>query len=194
MYTEERVNSFEFYARCALLITMVVWGVLIISTDPRVTTGLAPELSFYDPLISDFVLVFHEAGHVIFSFFGRFMTVLGGSLLQWLVPFGLTIAFVYKYGNPFGGAVSLWLLGYSFIDTGPYCYDAKGMNLMLIGGGTGKEIGGHDWNNMLKWTGNLEHHESLAMFFHYLGSLVVVLAVFWGVVLLRRQWQSLDRR
>ena len=31
-------------------------------------------------------LVFHEAGHVIFAFFGRFIAVLGGSLNQVLIP------------------------------------------------------------------------------------------------------------
>src|SRR4051812_24863367 len=39
-------------------------------------------------------LVFHEAGHVIFGFFGRFLTVLGGSLLQCLVPIILAVAFL----------------------------------------------------------------------------------------------------
>src|SRR3954462_1087916 len=31
-------------------------------------------------------LVFHESGHIIFSPFGEFMTVLGGSLMQILIP------------------------------------------------------------------------------------------------------------
>ena len=31
-------------------------------------------------------LLFHEAGHIIFSPFGQFMTMLGGSLMQVLVP------------------------------------------------------------------------------------------------------------
>ena len=39
-------------------------------------------------------LVFHEAGHMIFAPFGRFMTVLGGSLLQCLIPVIAAIAFV----------------------------------------------------------------------------------------------------
>ena len=75
---------------------MVIWGWLLIRTHPRVTTGLFPELSFYTPVISSFVLVFHEAGHVIFSVFGRFMAVAGGTLLQLLVPLALMVAFVYK--------------------------------------------------------------------------------------------------
>jgi hypothetical protein len=46
-------------------------------------------------------------------------------------------AFVYKYQNPFGGAVVMWLLSYAFIDAGPYCFDAMDMQLLLLGGGIG---------------------------------------------------------
>ena len=76
-FVEERVNVFEFGARLVVLGVMVFWGWALIDTDPRQTTGLFPELSFRDPVISSFVLVFHEAGHVIFSIFGRFMAVAG---------------------------------------------------------------------------------------------------------------------
>ncbi|MBP9812342.1 zinc ribbon domain-containing protein, partial [Candidatus Gracilibacteria bacterium] len=31
-------------------------------------------------------LIFHEAGHVIFMPFGKFMTILGGSLFQCMLP------------------------------------------------------------------------------------------------------------
>ena len=49
-------------------------------------------------------LVFHEAGHIIFSPLGRFMTVLGGSLLQFLIPVIAAIAFV-RQDEPFGAAI-----------------------------------------------------------------------------------------
>lgn len=34
-------------------------------------------------------LVFHEAGHVIFGPFGEFIGILGGSLMQVLIPAGI---------------------------------------------------------------------------------------------------------
>ena len=37
-------------------------------------------------MIDGFNLVMHEAGHVLFMFFGEFMTILGGSLFQVLAP------------------------------------------------------------------------------------------------------------
>ena len=193
-YMEERVNLLEFAARNGFLIGMTIWGWLLIQTDPRVTTGLLPELSFYDPLISAFVFVFHEAGHVIFSIFGQFMTVAGGTLLQLLVPAGLMFAFVYRYRNPFGGAVALWLLGYAFMDAGPYCYDAMDMQLLLAGGGTGHEIGGHDWRNMLTWTNSLHLHESIALFLDTLGEVLIIVSVLWGGLLIRRQYRRLAER
>ena len=194
LHVEERVNVFEFGGRSIGLAIMAVWGVLLIQTNPRVTTGLFPELSFYDPFISAFMLAFHEAGHVIFSFLGRFMAVAGGTLMQWLVPGSLMLAFVYKYRNPFAGAVALWLLGYSVIDAGPYCYDARDMQLMLVGGGTGREIGGHDWNNLLRWTGLLEQHERIALLFDTVGELLIITAVAWDGWLLKLQFARLDRR
>ena len=67
------------------------------------------------------------------------MAIAGGTLLQVIVPMSLMFAFVYEYQNPFGGAVVMWLLGYAFIDAGPYCFDAMDMQLLLLGGGTGQE-------------------------------------------------------
>ena len=193
-HVEDRVNLFEFAARIGLLAGMAIWGWLLIQTNPRVTTGLFPELSFYTPVISSFVLVFHEAGHVIFSFFGRFMAVAGGTLLQLLVPLLLMAAFVYKYRNPFGAAVAMWLLGYAFIDAAPYAYDAKDMQLMLLGGGTGREVGGHDWNNMLGWTNSLHLHGSVASFLDTVGEIIVIASVVLGARVVRLQYPNLDKR
>ena len=55
-------------------------------------------------------LVFHEAGHVIFGFFGRFVAVLGGSVNQVLVPAVCTGVFLARrqYGS---AAVTLFWTG-----------------------------------------------------------------------------------
>ena len=45
--------------------------------------------------------MFHEAGHILFSPFGRFMTVLGGSLTQVLVPLLCAGAFLWQTRDPF---------------------------------------------------------------------------------------------
>ena len=120
------------------------------------------------------------------------MMVAGGTLLQLIVPMSLMFAFVYKYQNPFGGAVAMWLLGYAFIDAGPYCYDAMQMQLLLVGGGTGQEIGGHDWNNMLRWTNSLHLHESIALFLDTTGELFIIASVAFGGAIIKGQYKNLD--
>jgi len=193
-YTLAEVKPVEFSVRAVLLAVLTVWGWMLIGTDFRITTGLFPEISFYEPVIGAVTLVFHEAGHVLFMPFGQFMAVLGGSLFQLMVPAGLTLGFVYYYKNTFAGAVTLWWLGFSFMDLGPYIYDARDMQLMLLGGGRGHEIGGHDWNNLLTWTDSLQYHETLATVADTTGEILVILSVVWGTYLLVRQFSRLRER
>jgi len=61
-------------------------------------------------------LPFHEAGHILFSPFGEFMTTLGGSLMQVLVPAACAIAFLTTNWNPFGAAVMGWWAGQNLMD------------------------------------------------------------------------------
>lgn len=133
-------------------------------------------------------LVFHEAGHVVFRLFGEFMTILGGSLLQILVPLLFTGAFVLRYANHFGAAVTLWWTGQNVIDVGIYMADARQLRLPLLGGGTGADRPGfHDWHNLLGRMGLLEHTDSLAMLTTLLGWTLVLTALVWAAALLWRQ-------
>jgi hypothetical protein len=93
-------------------------------------------------------LVFHEAGHVIFSPFGRFLTVLGGSLLQCLIPVIAVIAFL-RQEQPFNAAICGWWAGQNLVDLAPYIADARALQMVLLGGQTGAEVEGHDWEYIL---------------------------------------------
>src|SRR4051812_41064725 len=53
-------------------------------------------------------LVFHEAGHPIFAPLGEFMMVLGGSLMQILVPLICAGTFLVQQEDEFGAAVCVW--------------------------------------------------------------------------------------
>ena len=44
-------------------------------------------------------LVFHEAGHILFIPFGNFMSVLGGSLGQLIMPLVVMLVFAFRYQN-----------------------------------------------------------------------------------------------
>lgn len=93
-------------------------------------------------------LVFHEAGHLIFSPLGRFMGVLGGSLTQVLIPVIAAIAFI-RQEQPFGAAICVWWAGQNLADLAPYVADARALQLVLLGGRTGAEVEGHDWEFIL---------------------------------------------
>jgi hypothetical protein len=126
-------------------------------------------------------LVFHEAGHVVFGFFGRFITVLGGSLFQCLVPIVCAIAFV-RQQNWFAAAVCTWWAGENLLDLAPYIADARALQLVLIGGHTGAEVEGHDWEFILTQLGWLHRDVTLGLAAHRLGLLTMVGALACGTI------------
>ena len=132
-------------------------------------------------------LVFHEAGHVLFLPFGRFMSVLGGSLLQVLVPLLCAASFLRQHGNRFACAVCAWWSGQSLVDIAPYVADARALQLPLIGGRTGAEVEGHDWEYLLTALGLLHWDVVIARLTHLAGSLVMAAALAWAIALVVRR-------
>jgi hypothetical protein len=137
-------------------------------------------------------LPFHEAGHIIFSPFGRFIMFLGGTLGQLLIPLICAVALLLSYGQNFGAAACLWWFGQNFLDVAPYINDARALNLILLGGVTGKETDGHDWENILRTLGWLKHDHLLAKLAYSTGLVLMILALAWGGYLLYRQFKNLD--
>ena len=134
-------------------------------------------------------LVFHEAGHVIFSFFGRFMTVLGGSLLQFLIPVTLAVAFL-RQKNAFGAVVCTWWAGQNLLDVAPYIADARALELVLLGGKTGAEVEGHDWEFILTQLGWLHLDRTLGLAAYRTGLAIMFAALVWGTIHLLRHRES----
>lgn len=134
-------------------------------------------------------LPFHEAGHVVFSFFGRFLHVLGGTLGQLLVPMLVVGSFLAK-DNPFGATVGTWWLGQSFMDCAPYIGDARAGELTLLGGVTGQEMPGyHDWEVLLGMTGLLHYDHALARLAWTVGVALMLGALVWAGYLVWKQWR-----
>jgi len=119
-------------------------------------------------------LPFHEAGHVFFSPFGDLMTSLGGSLMQVLVPIACWIAFATTSFNPFGAAVMCWWAGENLLDVAIYINDARDLQLVLLGGGTGQEVEGHDWERILGLTGLSTHDHQIAWTAHVIGAVMMI--------------------
>lgn len=177
-----RVDPASFWSRVALLALFALWGVRLIFMDHR--SGEMGSSFLHGPL-----LVFHEAGHVLFMLFGEFLTIAGGTLMQLIVPAVLCGALLLKNRDPFGAAIGLWLLGVSLLDVAPYAYDALHPQLMLLGGHTGEE-GGHDWIYLLSKLGLLPRSQGIGWLIHKLGAAVVLLSIYWAAWLL---WQQRKR-
>lgn len=118
-------------------------------------------------------LVFHEAGHVLFSPFGEFMAVLGGSLLQVLIPIIAAVAF-YRQEQPFNVAIMAWWAGQNLVDLAPYIADARSLSLVLLGGRTGAEVEGHDWEFILTQLGMTHRDHGIGTAAHALGIVIMI--------------------
>lgn len=136
-------------------------------------------------------LVFHEAGHIIFSWFGSFMHVLGGSLFQVLVYLIWFVAARYWGNDAFAGALCLWLAGTSLVDVAPYINDARSLQLTLLGGGTGREVEGHDWEYILTELNLLRQDIYISRWVLSAGRWLMSLSLLWATVVL---WVQFNRR
>ena len=153
------------WTRLALVVGLAIWTIQFART-PIGVDAMSSFLHLPD-------LVFHEAGHIIFSPFGRFMTVLGGSLLQCLIPVIAVIAFV-RQEEPFGAALCAWWAGQNLVDLAPYIADARSLRMVLLGGRTGAEVEGHDWEFILNSLGVSHYAHPLGYTAHAIGIVIMV--------------------
>jgi hypothetical protein len=138
-------------------------------------------------------LIFHEAGHFLFLPFGDFMRVLGGSLTQVLVPLVCAGAFLWQSRDPFGAAVAFWWAGENLTDVAPYIDDARALKLVLLGGKTGAEVEGHDWEYLLNVMGVADKDHAIAAAVQAIGVLTMIVALVWGAMLVINQRGMLRR-
>lgn len=183
---EPAANPFSLFGRTILLLVLLIWGWQFISTPMEMNYAGESFLHLVN-------LAFHEAGHIIFSPFGRFLQVLGGTLGQILMPCVCLGVFLLKNRDPVAASVALWWVGQNFLDIAPYVNDARALELVLLGGVTGKEVDGyHDWQNILGTLGWLEYDHTIATLSYRFGSALMILAVAWGAYVLSRQYRSLS--
>lgn len=123
----------------------------------------------WQPIIDSFNLAIHEAGHLLFSPFGRFMHIAGGSIFQVLVPAIFAIYF-YRRGDKYAFFIILFLVGESLINVSIYAADAVRMELPLLGG----DPAGHDWHNMLESLGLLNQTPLVAGLLRTTAGIIIV--------------------
>lgn len=189
LHVDERIKPLSFWGRVILFVLFAIWGWQFIQMD-----FISHPAEVNQSFMHNINLVFHEAGHIIFSPFGWLMTKLGGTLGQLLMPLIVMLAFLIKHHNNFGAAIGLWWLGQSLIDCAPYIDDALDQRMLLLGGVTGADRPGyHDWNSILGNFDVLERHRTFATMADTTGSLLILLAIAWGGAILYRQYHNLER-
>jgi len=165
--------------RIALLAVVALWGMSVVfgrMTDPAGVLHLT-------------VILFHEAGHVLFAPFGETLGVAGGTLGQLLIPLVCAVA-LQRRGDNFGAAICLAWLALSGMDSAVYAYDAADPVLPLIGGGTGADSF-HDFIFLFERYGQLGHARGWAIAMKAGSALLLLASLAWGAVLLFLQSEHL---
>jgi hypothetical protein len=106
-------------------------------------------------------LVVHEAGHILFGPFGRFLMFLGGTLLQVALPLAFAVYFLLSR-QPFSAALLLLWVSFALVDGAVYVADAQERALPLIT----FDPGTHDWWNLLGMLDLLHRDDLIAAMFH----------------------------
>ena len=183
LFVKKNIEPSHFFAKCLIYIVFLIWG---FSFFDETNFAVDPN-GAGDSFLHNINLVFHEAGHLIFGFFGNFIRVFGGTLMQCLIPLIVMVQFLRQKDN-FEASVGLWWFGQNFIDVSPYIYDAWDRKLILLGGGTGRETNSHDWYYLLKATDSLESYARIASFVGNLGKLILLFSFIWGGVILYKKF------
>jgi len=121
-------------------------------------------------------LVFHEAGHVFFALFGEFVGILGGSLMQVLIPAGIVAYFIW-HQQRYSAAVTLFWVAQSLFNVSVYVKDARARVLPLLGG----EDTLHDWNYILARLNLLRWDQALGNVVYAAGLVTLAVSVLWGL-------------
>jgi hypothetical protein len=176
LYVPAEVSKANWYGRGAALAVLALYTFKIFhDTD-----------IFYGDLggffLGKVILPWHEAGHVVFRPFGRFMTILGGTLGQHLFPIVLGAALLVKRRDPFGASLAFWLLGFSVIYTGWYMHDAGDPQAMTVSGLSSADSDGHDFVNIFSDLGGwwLLHATSIGIVVGRIGEAMMCAGLGWG--------------
>jgi hypothetical protein len=118
-------------------------------------------------------LAIHETGHLVFAFGGERLMLLGGTILQLLVPAAFAVA-LWRQGDPHGATVPLWWLGQSCWNVSVYIRDARAQELPLVGGGE------HDWAILLGELGLLPRDQAIGGAVFLVGVVLYAIAIIAG--------------
>lgn len=128
-------------------------------------------------------LAIHEIGHILFSWAGQFIMLLGGSFVQCLAPVAAMINFNYQQ-DYFAIALSFGWLATNFFGVARYIADARAMQLPLVTVGGGEPM--HDWNTILTHMGLLGADTFIAGIVFMFGLLSMGICLVYGGWLIKQ--------
>lgn len=138
-------------------------------------------------LMIDLVFVpIHEGGHLLFRFFGEFLAVAGGTLLQLSVPLMLATFFIFQR-QVMGTAFCMFFFFEQFLPVSTYMADARAQELPLLTVGDSDDVI-HDWNYLFGRFGLLDHDTQIAHAVRIIGWIGMIATVAWMI------WRSLRSR
>lgn len=178
LYVPDEVDPMVVYGRAALLGVAALYGVKLAMMD-------IPGWEMSASVMHLVLLPFHEFGHILFLPFGEFMTLLGGSIFQVLLPLMLGGFFLVRNRDPFAAALMLWWAAAGILDTAPYIYDAWAPQHVLLMGRTG-DSGAHDFIDTLGDLGLLHKAQPIGRGVHAFGLATMVAALAWGAWLITK--------
>jgi len=129
-------------------------------------------------------LAVHEGGHVVFGVLGlRFVTMLGGTLLQLIMPIAFAVDFRRRNQARSSDVCVAWV-GQNLLHIGRYAADARAQVLPLVGGGE------HDWTYLLGTTGLLARDRFVGGLFDFAGCALIA----WAAVSIWERTKQLTGR
>lgn len=155
----------------AILIVAGVFYVLFLIQEAR---GSGPFL-----MIDVVFVPIHEGGHLLFRFFGEFLAVAGGTLLQLGVPLMLAIYFAFDR-HVQGVAFCMFFFFEQLLPVSTYMADARAQQLPLLTVGDADYVI-HDWNYLFGKLGVLQHDTQIAMAVRVLGWIGMLAITGWMV-------------
>jgi hypothetical protein len=167
------VTGTRTIARSIVLVIAAIYAMIRL-TDP----------TWWD-LLDDVNLAIHEAGHILFGFFGDIPGVLGGSLFQIMMP-AIFAGYFFRSGQRFSGAMTMVWVAQSMVNVSIYIKDARAQQLSLLGG----ENSIHDWWYILINWDLLQSDLRIAGFVKFLAAMVFIAAFILGGAVIYRDAES----
>lgn len=119
-------------------------------------------------------LMIHEMGHTVFSSFGYYTMILGGTLLQLIVPLACTLFFIRRGETTAIACTAFWTFE-NLLYVATYMGDARRSALPLVGGDES------DWTILFTHWGILQHDLTVAAWTRGIGWIGMLLSALWLV-------------